>query len=79
MFNKVVFVDHIYSAVLAIKWLYFFLTFFFLRSRCYMNFPPTHSGALIFSGVPEILLSYQLLPSMGVSVFILSWEGVQMV
>lgn len=44
-----------------------------------MNFPPTHSGALIFSGVPEILLSYQLLPSMGVSVFILSWEGVQMV
>ena len=44
-----------------------------------MNSPPPHSGALIFSGAPEIPLSYRLLPSMGVSAFILSWEGVQMV
>lgn len=66
-------------SALVLKGLHPFLTsvLLFLWPRCYMNFPPIHSGALTFSGVPAILLSYQPPRLMDVSVFTLSWEEAQ--
>lgn len=50
----------------------------FLLPRCCMSCPRTCSGALISSGVPEILPSSLQLHLMDGSAFTLSWEAARM-